>query len=57
MLTPDFDAGARDAEPEMPRGGKGGDVRLVWKKRIMLSQVRRQVALAQPKVGWFVMFV
>ena len=57
MVTPDFAAGDRDTEPEMPMGWKGADVMLVRKSRIMLSQVRRQVVLAQPKVGWLVMFV
>ncbi len=50
-VTPDFDAGARDTRPERPTGWKGPAVMLVWKNRIMLSQVKRQVESLQPKVG------
>ena len=48
---PDLAAGARETEPEMPTGWKGPAVMLVWKNRIMLSQVKRQVELAQPNIG------
>lgn len=50
-VTPDLAAGARETEPEMPTGWKGPAVMLVWKNRIMLSQVKRQVVLAQPNIG------
>ena len=50
-VTPDLDAGARDTRPETPTGWKRPAVMLVWKNRIMLSQVKRQVESPQPKVG------
>ena len=53
-VTPDFAAGARDTEPETPTGRKRPAVRLVLKKRIMLSQVKRQVESPHSNVGWFV---
>lgn len=48
---PDSIEGASATEPEIPIGRKRPVVMLVWKKRIILSQVRRQVEFPHPKLG------